>query len=92
MSGVDLEGRALRKGAADAIRKFVEAQGGAWPARSSTTVDTSRAGRDAARRCRRPRVLGAIELSDIVKGGIRERFGELRQMGIKTVMVTGDNR
>ena len=94
MSGVDLEGRQLRKGAADAIRQFVESEGGAWPAAVSEVVDTiARAGRDAARRRRRhARVLGVIELRDIVKGGIRERFAELRQMGIKTVMVTGDNR
>ncbi len=73
--------------------KFVEEQGGAWPAKSSESVDT------IARRGATPivvadgqRVLGVIELRDVVKGGIRERFAELRQMGIKTVMVTGDNR
>ncbi|WP_129643086.1 potassium-transporting ATPase subunit KdpB [Peristeroidobacter agariperforans] len=93
MSGVDLEGRGLRKGAADAIRRFVEEQGGVWPTKLSESVDT------IARRGATPivvadgkRVLGVIELRDVVKGGIRERFAELRQMGIKTVMVTGDNR
>lgn len=93
MSGVDLEGRSLRKGAADAIRKFVEEQGGAWPAKLSESVDT------IARRGATPivvadgkRVLGVVDLRDVVKGGIRERFAELRQMGIKTIMVTGDNR
>jgi K+-transporting ATPase ATPase B chain len=93
MSGVDLEGRSLRKGAADAIRKFVEEQGGMWPTRLGESVDT------IARRGATPivvsdgkRVLGVIELRDVVKGGIRERFSELRQMGIKTIMVTGDNR
>jgi K+-transporting ATPase ATPase B chain len=93
MSGVDLDGRRLRKGAGDAIRKFVESEGGAWPAPVSELVDT------VARRGATPlvvadgrRVLGVVELRDIVKGGIRERFAELRQMGIKTVMVTGDNR
>ena len=93
MSGVDLDGRRLRKGAADAIRKFVEAEGGVWPAPVGELVDT------IARRGATPlvvadgrRVLGVVELRDIVKGGIRERFAELRQMGIKTVMVTGDNR
>ena len=93
MSGVDLDGRTIRKGAADAIRKFVGEQGGPWPASASDLVDT------VARRGATPlvvadgkRVLGVIELRDIVKGGIRERFAELRQMGIKTVMVTGDNR
>ena len=93
MSGVDLEGRPLRKGAADAIRRFIETQDGRWPAAISTTVD------DVARRGATPlvvadggRVLGVIELQDIVKGGIRDRFAQLRRMGIRTVMVTGDNR
>ena len=93
MSGVDLEGRQIRKGAASAIRLFVESQGGAWPVTVADVVDT------IARRGATPlvvadgkRVLGVVELRDIVKGGIRERFAELRQMGIKTVMVTGDNR
>jgi K+-transporting ATPase ATPase B chain len=93
MSGVDFEGRKLRKGAADAIRKFVEQEGGLWPGPVGEQVDT------VARRGATPlvvaegrRVLGVVELRDIVKGGIRERFAELRQMGIKTIMVTGDNR
>ena len=94
MSGVDLQGqRAVRKGAADAIRRHVEALGGSFPASLQTTVD------DVARRGSTPlvvadgtRVLGVVELKDIVKGGIKERFAELRRMGIKTVMVTGDNR
>ena len=93
MSGVDLEGRPLRKGAADAIRRYIETQDGRWPAAISTTVD------DVARRGATPlvvadggRVLGVIELQDIVKGGIRDRFAQLRRMGIRTVMVTGDNR
>ena len=93
MSGVDLEGRQLRKGAADAIRKFIEEQGGAWPAKVSETVDTiARTGATPIVVADGKRVLGVIELRDIVKGGIRERFAELRQMGIKTIMVTGDNR
>jgi len=94
MSGVDLaEGRQLRKGAADAIRRHVEGMGGAFPAALQAAVD------DVARRGSTPlvvadgtRVLGIVELKDIVKGGIKERFAELRRMGIKTVMVTGDNR
>jgi K+-transporting ATPase ATPase B chain len=92
MSGVDLGERALRKGAADAVRAFVEAQGGAWPEALQRTVD------EVARRGATPlvvaeggAVLGTVELKDIVKGGIRERFAELRRMGITTVMVTGDN-
>jgi len=85
--------RQLRKGAADAIRAHVRMLGGDFPAAVGTTVD------DVARRGATPlvvadgtRVLGVIELKDIVKGGIKERFAELRRMGIKTVMVTGDNR
>jgi K+-transporting ATPase ATPase B chain len=93
MSGVDFEGRQLRKGAADAVRHHVESLGGQFPVEVRQTVDM------VARRGSTPlvvadgmRVLGAIELKDIVKGGIKERFGELRRMGIKTVMITGDNR
>jgi K+-transporting ATPase ATPase B chain len=92
MSGVDIGGRQIRKGAADAIRRQVEGLGQAFPRAVQTTVD------EVARRGSTPlivsdgaRVLGIIELKDIVKGGIRERFGELRRMGIKTVMITGDN-
>jgi K+-transporting ATPase ATPase B chain len=94
MSGVDLpESRSLRKGAADAIRMFV----GALPPEVATAVDTvARRGSTplvvAERTPGRSRVLGVIELKDIVKGGIKERFAELRRMGIKTVMITGDNR
>ncbi len=93
MSGVDLEGREVRKGAADAVRAFVTAAGGSWPEAVARNVD------DVARKGSTPlvvaegrRVLGVIELRDILKGGIRERFGELRRMGIRTVMITGDNR
>ncbi len=106
MSGVDLfpegtpagaPGREIRKGAADAIRRYVETHGGRFPEEVRRAVD------DVARRGSTPlvvadlhdgvaRVLGVIELKDIVKGGIKERFAELRKMGIKTVMVTGDNR
>jgi K+-transporting ATPase ATPase B chain len=85
--------REIRKGAADAIRAYVEDQGGVFPREVETMVD------DVARRGSTPlvvadgrRVLGVIELKDIVKGGIKERFAELRRMGIKTVMITGDNR
>ena len=94
MSGVDLEGRKLRKGAADAIRAFVEEEGGTLAGDGRARSWTPSRGA-ARRRWWWPtgaRVLGVVELRDIVKGGIRERFAELRQMGIKTVMVTGDNR
>jgi potassium-transporting ATPase ATP-binding subunit len=103
MSGVDLAGgRSVRKGAADAIRKHVESLGGRFPAALQQQVDeVARRGStplvvaDSAGREGGPwqvRVLGVVELKDIVKGGIKERFAELRRMGIKTVMVTGDNR
>jgi len=89
MSGVDLGDRQIRKGAADAIQKHI---GDTFPKAILTTVQ------DVARRGSTPllvsdgrRVLGVIELKDIVKGGIKERFGELRRMGIKTIMITGDN-
>ncbi len=92
-SGVDFEGRRLRKGAADAVHRFVDGEHGVWPAAVTRSVD------DVARQGATPlvvadgaRVLGIVELRDVVKGGIRERFAELRQMGIRTVMVTGDNR
>jgi K+-transporting ATPase ATPase B chain len=93
MSGADIESRRLRKGAADAIRKFIEEQGGSWPAKVSETVDTiARSGATPLVVADGRRALGVVELRDVVKGGIRERFQELRQMGIKTIMVTGDNR
>ncbi len=102
MSGVNMSSpeaqgsehvRQIRKGAADSIRQYIEEQGGKWPAELKTLVD------DVARRGSTPLVvsegakaLGVIELKDIVKGGIKERFIELRQMGIRTIMITGDNR
>jgi len=97
MSGVDLvvdgKERQVRKGAADAIRKHVEALGATWPPEVQKAAD------DVARRGSTPlvvsdgsRALGVIELKDIVKGGIKERFAELRRMGIKTIMITGDNK
>jgi K+-transporting ATPase ATPase B chain len=97
MSGIDWQGRAIRKGAADAIRSHVESLGGNWPTAVQTAVeDMSRRGSTplvvAEASDGKARVLGAVELKDIVKGGIKERFAELRRMGIKTVMITGDNR
>ena len=92
-SGADFEGRRLRKGAADAIRRFIESEHGTWPAAVTRTVeDVARQGATPLVVADGARVLGVIELRDVVKGGIRERFAELRQMGIRTVMVTGDNR
>ncbi|HEX3636002.1 MAG TPA: potassium-transporting ATPase subunit KdpB, partial [Paraburkholderia sp.] len=97
MSGVDLPGREIRKGASDAVKHYVEANGGRFPNEVSAAVA------EVARRGSTPlvvaekgepgaRVLGVIELKDVVNGGIKERFAELRKMGIKTIMVTGDNR
>jgi K+-transporting ATPase ATPase B chain len=98
MSGVDIESadgtvRQLRKGAGDAIRRHVESLGGNFPADlQSATDDVARKGSTPLVVSDGSKVLGVVELKDIVKGGIKERFAELRRMGIKTVMITGDNR
>jgi potassium-transporting ATPase ATP-binding subunit len=93
ISGVDLEGRKLRKGAAEEVRRLVEAAGGSWPSAVSELVDkVARSGATPLVVADGPRVLGVIELHDIVKDGIREHCAELRRMGIRTIMVTGDNR
>src|SRR5215467_7686885 len=92
MSGVNMNGRQVRKGAADAIETHVKALGGTLPLEVLTAVDAiAKAGATPLVVSDGPRVLGCVQLKDIVKGGIRERFGELRRMGIKTVMITGDN-
>ena len=92
MSGVNLNGRQIRKGAADAVEAYVNEQGGQFPAALRTTVDTiARSGATPLVVAEGKTVLGAIQLKDIVKGGIKERFAELRRMGIKTIMITGDN-
>jgi len=93
MSGVNIKGRQIRKGATDAIRAYVEDQGGLFPTDFRKLVDdVSRRGSTPLVVAEGSKVLGVIELKDIVKGGIKERFAELRQMGIKTIMITGDNR
>jgi K+-transporting ATPase ATPase B chain len=93
MSGVDLDGRKLRKGAADAVKQFVAENGGEAPDRLDEEVDKiARAGGTPLVVAQDNFVLGVIHLKDIVKGGMRERFDELRRMGIRTVMITGDNR
>ena len=93
MSGVNLEGREIRKGAADAIRGWVESKRGAFPPEVLMIVDNvSRRGSTPLVVADGTKVLGVIELKDIVKGGIKERFAALRRMGIRTVMITGDNR
>jgi K+-transporting ATPase ATPase B chain len=93
MSGVDIGERRIRKGAADAIAEFVQSAGGALPDAVRAQVEQiARTGGTPLVVAEDARVLGAIELKDIVKGGIRERFAQLRRMGIRTVMITGDNR
>ena len=95
MSGVDLDGREIRKGAADAVEALRRGSAAGVSRRRCRTPSTT-----IARRGSTPLVVadgddacsGVIELKDIVKGGIKERFAELRRMGIKTVMITGDNR
>ena len=92
MSGVDLGGRRIRKGAADALRRWVEEQGGAVPGEVDAAVDAiAAAGGTPLLVADGPRVLGTIRLKDIVKEGLGRRFAELRSMGIRTVMITGDN-
>ncbi len=92
MSGVNLNGRHVRKGAADAIEAHVQAAGGTLPADVRSAVDrVAKQGATPLVVSDGKQVLGVIQLKDIVKGGIRERFVELRRMGIKTVMITGDN-
>jgi K+-transporting ATPase ATPase B chain len=92
MSGVDLDGREVRKGAADAIEAYVHAKGGSFPADVTSVVTSiSKQGGTPLVVAVGPEVLGVVQLKDIVKGGIKERFSELRRMGIKTVMITGDN-
>jgi K+-transporting ATPase ATPase B chain len=92
MSGVDIDGRCIRKGAADAIEAFVRGRGGVMPHEMRTAVETiARGGATPLAVAEDASVLGVIPLRDTLKGGIRERFARLRLMGIKTVMVTGDN-
>ncbi len=98
MSGVDIQPdssndkRIIRKGAADAMKTYIEQQGGKFPSAMQQTVqDISRVGATPLVVVENKEVLGVIHLKDIVKGGIKERFVHLRKMGIKTVMITGDN-
>ena len=92
MSGVDLDGLAIRKGAADAIEKYLQQNGGYLPKEVRATVESiARSGGTPLVVAESNRALGVIHLKDIVKGGIRERFAQLRSMGIRTVMITGDN-
>ncbi|MBF0537027.1 MAG: potassium-transporting ATPase subunit KdpB [Nitrospirae bacterium] len=92
MSGVDMDGREIRKGATDAVQEYVRQQGGVFPIDIIGIVEeVARQGATPLVVAEGKRVLGVIRLKDIVKGGIKERFAELRRMGIKTIMITGDN-
>ena len=92
MSGVNMKGAQVRKGAIDAIQKYVVEQGGQFPDEVKNAAENiAKAGGTPLIVAQGPKALGTIYLKDIVKGGIKERFRELRQMGIKTVMITGDN-
>ena len=92
MSGVDLDGRSIRKGAADAMRAWIEAGGGTAPAELEPLVErVASSGGTPLVVAADGRALGVIELKDVVKEGLRERFDQLRAMGIRTVMITGDN-
>ena len=92
MSGVDLDGQRLRKGATEAISNFVKEQNGIVPSELTEMADRiSRTGGTPLAVCDGGRTLGVIHLKDIVKGGMKERIGQLRAMGIRSVMITGDN-
>jgi potassium-transporting ATPase ATP-binding subunit len=92
MSGLDLDGRSLRKGAADAVKRFVAENGGRVPDELDTIVHgVAQSGGTPLVVAQDNFVLGVVHLKDIVKGGMNERFDELRRMGIRTVMITGDN-
>ena len=92
MSGVNMDGRQIRKGSADAMERYVTAQAGHFSQHTRLDVETiAKQGGTPLVVAEGSKVLGVIALQDVVKGGIKERFGELRHMGIKTVMITGDN-
>lgn len=92
MSGVDFGGHEIRKGAADAVKDYVESHGGTYSTECADIVaEVSRTGGTPLLVARDHRILGVIHLKDIVKQGIKENFADLRTMGIKTVMITGDN-
>ena len=92
MSGLDFAGRQIRKGAAESVKQWSGAQGGSVPDDLDALVERiSRAGSTPLVVADGPQILGVIELKDVVKSGIREKFAEMRSMGIRTVMITGDN-
>src|ERR1019366_8186075 len=96
MSGIDMESGSIRKGAVDAVKDYVRHVSGnanlAFPRELDQAVERiAKSGGTPLAVAKDGRMLGVIHLKDIVKGGIKERFGELRQMGIRTIMITGDN-
>lgn len=92
MSGVDFDGCEIRKGAAEAVRAWAEAGGGQYSAACRGVVeDIARAGGTPLVVAKNHRILGVIHLKDVIKDGVKEKFSDLRQMGIQTIMITGDN-
>src|SRR6202035_4922657 len=92
MSGIEWQGRSIRKGAADSVRRWVEAQGGAAPPDLAAIVEKiATTGGTPLTVAEGPAILGVIHLKDTIKTGMVERFAEMRVMGIKTIMITGDN-
>jgi K+-transporting ATPase ATPase B chain len=92
MSGIEVDGRSIRKGAVDAIARYLQEHGSKLPTEVHATVETiARSGGTPLIVAENGRTLGVIHLKDVVKGGMRERFDQLRAMGIRTVMITGDN-
>lgn len=92
MSGVNLDSREIRKGASDAIEDYISAHGGSFTTETLTVVEhVAKVGGTPLVVAEGKKVLGVVYLKDVIKGGIRERFAELRRAGIKTIMVTGDN-
>ncbi len=92
MSGVNYEGNEIRKGAADSVRTYVEAAGGVFSQECDEVVERiAKAGGTPLVVTKNCRVLGVVYLKDIIKSGVKEKFADLRKMGIKTIMVTGDN-
>lgn len=93
MSGVNVHDRMIRKGSVDALRRHIASNQGYFPPEvDKLAEDVAKTGGTPLVVSEDSRVLGVVALKDIVKGGIKERFAELRRMGIKTVMITGDNR
>ncbi|MFQ7235112.1 MAG: potassium-transporting ATPase subunit KdpB, partial [Enterococcus hulanensis] len=92
MSGIDYRGDEIRKGAADTMKKYVQSKGEVYPSECDTIVDKiARAGGTPLVVVKNNRVMGVVYLKDIVKNGVKDKFADMRKMGIKTIMITGDN-